>query len=190
MIHLQNRNLIASQYREAGAAFSLIEIVLAVGIIAICLLAILGLLPTGLRTHRDAREEAQATSALAMVATATESLTFTSRSTGNPTWEFPAYFSTDATKLNVWVTQSAWERAFFIDEGGLIIPASDNTTTRRQTLYVKVYPPQIEGQPVRIYAAVAWPYKASDTTATTAATMTGREGFLDTLVAFTPKSSF
>ena len=34
----------------------------------------------------------------------------------------------------------------------MIIAGNDNTTPRRQTLYVKIYPPQVEGQPVQIYA--------------------------------------
>jgi hypothetical protein len=74
-----------------------------------------------------------------------------------------------------------------VSEGGLIIPSADTTTTRRQTLFVKVTPPQVEGQPVKIYAAVAWPYKPTDSSSTTLAQMVGREGFMDTFVAFAPK---
>lgn len=180
--------------RIHAAGFSMVEIALAVGIMGFCLVAVLGLLPTGMNTQRSAQEEARAASALEMVASAAESLRFTSRSSGNATWAFPNYFSDNPDPANnpsvVWVSQGPWNVTFFVSEGGLIIPTNDTTTAKRQTLYIKVYPPQVEGQPVQIYAALAWPYKGSDTTTTTPAQMAGRQGFSDSVVAYTPSSSF
>lgn len=166
---------------------------LAIGLLAFCLIAVIGLLPTGLNTFQLAKEESRATSALSMVNSAVRSLhpsTSGGASAGNPTWAFPTYFSDNPDPLGtptiVWVTQAPWHFTFFISEGGTIIPTSDATTPRRQTLYVSVYPPQSISQPVRVYAAVAWPYKPSDTTATDPTMMAGREGFIDTVSAFTP----
>jgi uncharacterized protein (TIGR02598 family) len=167
----------------------MIELALAIGVFGFCLLAVVGLLPTGLNTQRFSQEQSRAGSALDMVYSAAQSLQFTGRTSGNATWSFPIYFSDSSTAAIVWVSQGAWNYTFFVSDGGLIIPSTDTTTGRRQTLYVKVYPPQIEGQPVQIYAAVAWPYKPTDTSVTTPAQMIGREGFMDTLVAFTPKST-
>ncbi len=48
----------------AGGAFSLIEVVLALGVASFCLMAILGLLPAGLRTNRNAIQQATACSIL------------------------------------------------------------------------------------------------------------------------------
>ena len=172
----------------------MIEVTLAVGIIGFCLVAVIGLLPTGLRTQQDAQEEARAASALNMVASAAESLRFTGRPAGSATWAFPNYFSDDpdpsTSPTEVFVGQTAWNRTFFISEGGLIIPTSDTTTTRRQTLFVRVYPPVIEGRPVTIYAAVTWPYRPTDTNSTTRNQMSGRQGYVDAVVAYTPKAPF
>lgn len=174
--------------------FSLIEVVLAIGVIGFCLLAVVGLLPTGLNGQRSAQEQARATSAINMVASAVESLRFTARDgSGNATWAFPQYFSDNPNPSSnptlVKVTDVPAEYTFFVSDGGLIIPAGDTTSTKRQTLYVKVYPPAIEGRPVQIYAAIAWPYKPSDSNTTTPSQMAGREGFLDSYIAYTPKAS-
>jgi type II secretory pathway pseudopilin PulG len=176
------------------AGFSLIEVTLAVGIIGFCLIAVLGLLPTGLNTYQVAQEESRAGSALDMVASAIESLHPMPRTTVNSTWAFPNYFSNNPDLSNnptvVWVTQNPWNYTFFLSDGGQIIANTDMTTRRRQTLYVRVYPPHAEGQAVQIYAAIAWPYKASDTNTTSPAEMLGRQGFIDTFVAYTPKPSY
>ena len=167
----------------------MIELALSIGVFGFCLLAVVGLLPTGLNTQRLSQEQSRAGSALDMVYSAAQSLRYTGRASGNATWSFPTYFSDSGTAAVVWVSQGAWNYTFYVSDGGLIIPSSDTTTTRRQTLYIKVTPPQIEGQPVKIYAAVAWPYRPTDNSGTTPAQLAGREGFMDTIVAFTPKST-
>ena len=182
------------QANRGTAGFSMIEVTLAVGIIGFCLVAVIGLLPTGLRTQQDAQEEARAASALNMVASAAESLRFIGRPGGDATWAFPNYFSDDPdpsmSRTEVSVRQTAWNKTFFISEGGVIIPTSDATTIRRQTLFVRVYPPATEGRPVTIYAAVAWPYRPTDTNSTTREQMTGRQGYVDAVIAYTPKAPF
>ncbi|MEO6970936.1 MAG: hypothetical protein ABI217_08580 [Chthoniobacterales bacterium] len=175
--------------QSASAGFSMIELALAIGVFGFCLLAVVGLLPIGMKTQRASQEQSRAGSALDMVYSAAQSLRFTDRSSGHPTWAFPSYFSNSSSAFLVWVSQGQYNYTFFVGDGGLIIPDSDTTTQRKQTLYVKVFPPQIEGQPVQIYAALAWPYKPTDNNTTTPDQMTGREGFLDTFVAFNPKAT-
>ena len=46
------------------AAFSLIEVVLALGLTSFCLIALLGLLPVGLHSNQDAIQQAQASAVL------------------------------------------------------------------------------------------------------------------------------
>ncbi len=185
---------------KVRAAFSLIEVALAIGVIGFCLLAVMGLLPTGVNTQQRGQEEARAASALNMVSSAVQSLRRVNKGASSATWAFPNYFSdnpdpaTNPTTLQVGQNDANgnpyWEYAFFIDEGGVIIPTSDTTTPRRQTLYVKVFPPRIEGQAVRVYAAVAWPDKPTDSPSTKPAQMVGRQGFADELVAYSPKATF
>lgn len=45
-------------HNRRHAAFSLVEVVMALGIAAFCLVALLGLMPVGLKTVRDARGDA------------------------------------------------------------------------------------------------------------------------------------
>jgi uncharacterized protein (TIGR02598 family) len=169
-------------------AFSLIEVAVSVGVIAVCLLAVIGLLPAGLSSQQAGREEARAASALSMASSAAESLHSTGANGGNPTWAFPLYFSDDATTARtVYVSQADWELTLFVDEAGLIVPSNDTSTPKRQTLHVVVHPPAIAGEAVRIYAAVAWPYKPTDTAATGLNDLKGRAGFVDTFIAYLPK---
>ena len=45
-------------------AFSLVEITLSLGLLAFCMITLVGLLPAGLRTQEQAQEESRATAAL------------------------------------------------------------------------------------------------------------------------------
>lgn len=62
----------AIEYKAEGlrsrTAFSLIEIVLALGIVAFVLVALVGLLPVGLNTNRDSLEEFEAFNVLQLAA--------------------------------------------------------------------------------------------------------------------------
>lgn len=57
---------LVSKYR--ATAFSLVEMTLALGLSAFCLTAIMGLLPVGLRSSQEAREQTAATGLLSTVA--------------------------------------------------------------------------------------------------------------------------
>lgn len=50
-----------------GAAFSLIEVTLAMGVAAFCLIAVFGLMPVGVQTNRNATSQTAATSIIASV---------------------------------------------------------------------------------------------------------------------------
>src|ERR1700757_678896 len=53
--------------RPSTCAFSLVEVTLALGIAAFCLIAVFGLLPVGLQTNRSATAQGQATNIMAAV---------------------------------------------------------------------------------------------------------------------------
>ena len=57
-----------NKYDHGTEAFSLVEVALALGVAAFCLIAILGLLPIGLKNDRTAFEETAATGILSAVA--------------------------------------------------------------------------------------------------------------------------
>jgi uncharacterized protein (TIGR02598 family) len=52
---------------HAAAAFSLVEVTLALGIAAFCLIAVFGLMPIGVQTNRNATSQTAATGILASV---------------------------------------------------------------------------------------------------------------------------
>ena len=49
------------------AAFSLVEVTLALGIAAVCLIAVIGIIPVGVKTNRDATSQTAATNIMAAV---------------------------------------------------------------------------------------------------------------------------
>lgn len=52
---------------SGAAAFSLVELTLALGVAAFCMIAILGLLPAGVQTNRNATSQTSATNIVAVV---------------------------------------------------------------------------------------------------------------------------
>src|SRR5438105_9667881 len=53
--------------RRSKCAFSLVEVTLALGIAAFCLIAVFGLMPVGVQTNRNATSQTAATSLMAAV---------------------------------------------------------------------------------------------------------------------------
>jgi type II secretory pathway pseudopilin PulG len=53
--------------RQRTSAFSLVEVTLALGIAAFCLIAVSGLLPVGIQTNRNAKSQTRATNLMAAV---------------------------------------------------------------------------------------------------------------------------
>jgi len=56
------------RWNSSGAAFSLVEVTLAIGIAAFCLIAVFGLVPIGVQTNRNATSQTAATNILSSVA--------------------------------------------------------------------------------------------------------------------------
>jgi len=53
--------------RQSTSAFSLVELIIALGVAAFCLIAVFGLIPVGVQTNRNATSQTAATSILANV---------------------------------------------------------------------------------------------------------------------------
>src|SRR5438105_4686137 len=85
----------AAASNSKAAAFSLVEIVLALGVAAFCLIAIVGLMPVGVQTNRNATSQTAATNIMAaIVADLRATPTFNTSST-----EFGITFRTNAPPL-------------------------------------------------------------------------------------------
>jgi len=79
--------------RRYSAAFSLVEIVLALGVAGFCLIAILGLVPAGVQTNRHATSQTAATNIIAAIVA--DLRTTPAAATTSP--EFAITFGTDET---------------------------------------------------------------------------------------------
>ena len=78
---------------SVAAAFSLVEVTLALGIAAFCLIAVFGLLPVGVQTNRNATSQTATTNIMAAVVSDLRATpTFNTTST-----EFGITFGTNAT---------------------------------------------------------------------------------------------
>ena len=76
-----------------AAAFSLVEVVLALGVAAFCLIAVLGLMPAGVQTNRNATSQTAATNIMAAVVA--DLRTTPAAATTSP--QFRITFGTDKT---------------------------------------------------------------------------------------------
>jgi Verrucomicrobium spinosum paralogous family TIGR02598 len=76
-----------------SSAFSLVEVTLAIGIAAFCLIAVFGLMPVGVQTNRNATSQTSATNVIAAVVA-----DLRATPTGNPTSsQFCIPFNRDTT---------------------------------------------------------------------------------------------
>jgi uncharacterized protein (TIGR02598 family) len=177
---------------RSAVAFSLVEVVLALGILAFCLMAVFGLIPTGLNSQRVAEDEARAVTALNMTATAVRSAVLDSRtSDGVATYKLPSFLSehplSDTNNaINVQVGASDQTYRFALKEDGTIRRSDESGAEARQTLYLKVSPPVNATAPIQVYAAVVWPARDTDATITPAE-FKNRAGFLDAFVSYVPR---
>jgi uncharacterized protein (TIGR02598 family) len=76
-----------------AAAFSLVELVLALGVVAFCLYAVFGLMPVGMQTNRNATSQTAATNIIAAIVA--DLRTTSAAATTSP--QFAITFGTDKT---------------------------------------------------------------------------------------------
>ena len=81
------------EYHLQAAAFSLVELVLALGVAAFCLIAVFGLIPVGVQTNRNATSQTAATNIIAAIVA--DLRTTPAAATSSP--QFAITFGTDTT---------------------------------------------------------------------------------------------
>jgi type II secretory pathway pseudopilin PulG len=121
------------------SAFSLVEVVLALGLVSFCLLSVVGLLPVGLKSIKNARTESAAANALNQLADALRNATTNADGSyvaagvfSNITW-IPGSAAPVSTKLNLALngepTNSADSR--LVAQIEILPPSADLTTPGR-----------------------------------------------------------
>ncbi len=129
-------------------AFSLVEVVLALGVVSFALLALIGLLPAGLGVQKSSMNEARSIQVLSQIAQAMQAIR---RDEGSGMLEFPS-------PLEVLdVTPGAVELSLASD-GTL----SNHSTDLRGTIIIEQLPAPA-GSPglLPVYISVAWPASAT-----------------------------
>lgn len=126
--------------------FSLVEVVLALGIAAFALIAIVGLLPVGLKLAQESDEESRAINLVSQIATdrrVSESVE------SSVTYHLPALNGT-AEISNV----------FGVSEDGRYL-GSDYANSRYRVNYILTPPAENRGDPWKLWVRVSWPAQST-----------------------------
>jgi type II secretory pathway pseudopilin PulG len=190
------------------AGFSLVEVIVALGIVAFAFVGLLGIIPSGLSSFRQSVDQARALTALNMVASAVRNSKFDFIASGDANYSFPLFFSDSTTAATnptkFFVRQPDYSLRFYLLEDGTI--SKSGATSAKAVLYLLVDPPGTNGAPagnnmvagpLKINAFVVWPYRpgtgtANDgaslpTTRTALAARIGTRSFLDTVITHYPE---
>jgi len=144
---------------DSPAGFSLVEVTLALGVAAFCLIALLGLLPLGMQTNQTAISQTTAASILSSVVA---DLRVTPKA--NPT--SPQYDITFGTA-----------KLLYVDDQGRVVTSTDPNAAPRCRVTI-TFPTSPEGlfEPTFVSLKISWPALADPATTTPA-------GFVETFAA-------
>ncbi len=88
-------------FPEGGSGFTLIEVILGLGLMTFCLVLVIGLIPVGLKTNKQSRDETDAMSLVQMVAA-------DYRTVGVSTNESPLFKMPALTNLTAEISSTFW----------------------------------------------------------------------------------
>jgi uncharacterized protein (TIGR02598 family) len=134
-----------------AAGFSLVEVTLALGVAAFCLIGLFGLLPLGVQTNQSSSSQTAAASVLSSVVA-----------------DLRATPKTNPTSPQYEITFGAAKILYFDGEGRAVVPANANAIPRyRATI---TFPPSPSGSfaPTFVSLNVSWPALVDPATATPA----------------------
>ena len=131
-------------------AFSLVEVVLALGLISFSLLAVVGLLPVGLKSIKNAREESAAANALNQLADALRNATANASGT----------YTASGVYSNVSWILGVGSNAFSTDLALSGLPVAGAGDTRLKARIELVPPSADRNTPGRARVSIAWPASA------------------------------
>lgn len=176
--------------KPSGNGFSLIEVVLALGIVAFAMLTVIAFLPIGIKSNQISTDETRAANILTLLEAdlRTPSTTGTSQFFGGIK---PPYSMDAATGQSTWngslpsINSLSKDNSTGIQEDGTLLSyTSINPRPRYQVSVIYTYIPSTGSlAPIRARLIVNWP--AMNTTDITKLTSpTAVAGFVETYVAF------
>jgi uncharacterized protein (TIGR02598 family) len=158
------------------SGFSLVEVVLALGIASFALLAVVGLLPVGMKSAQDAREQAAAANVMNSIANTLRCATTTNGS------DFSNSFAAKsvAFKIGNTSTNVAWDA---LDIYG---NHSTNSVSTRFRARLVITPPTSLTTTGSAIISIAWPAQAT-TLAWSGTHWSNAQGTLSTSIQFLPR---
>jgi uncharacterized protein (TIGR02598 family) len=163
---------------HSGSAFSLVEVVLALGIVAFAMLAVVGLLPVGLQAVKNANEEAAAANVVARIsnalrqATAPDGVNYENRFAGTP------------FGYTVGGTAVSYEWPDLDMDAYTAGDAAKRLSAKLEILQTPTINPATPGRAV---ITVAWPAAANPQWDAAAKSWSKAEGSITTAIQFSPK---
>jgi uncharacterized protein (TIGR02598 family) len=149
--------------------FSLVEVVIAIGIVSFAVLAIMGLLPTGLKTVKNSNEQAAAANVACAIAEAIRA--------GSSSWTYDETTNRYDNNINVMLTNLTLEG----------VRASGNADPRFTAVVVFSSAPTIAPPPASLGSAmisVAWPSGARPNPANGSPNWSGSDGAVTVGIQF------
>lgn len=140
-----------SRRRYHAAGFSLVEMTLALGVAAFCLIGLFGLLPLGVQTNQSSISQTAAASVLSSIVA-----------------DLRATPKTNPTSLQYEITFGAAKILYFDGEGRAVVPANANAIPRYRVTIT--FPPSPTGSfaPTFVTLKVSWPALVDPATSTPA----------------------
>lgn len=177
-----NLNSFAAAKSQCG--FSLIEVTIALGITAFCLVPIIGMLPVGLRSLKNSTEQAAAAAIVNQIA-----ITIRNASSENGQ-DFVGYFAGDAQTGKI-VSYKAGSGSASLNLGMLALSGSPTAISfdQRFKTQVTILPPSAADPLGTAIISVAWPAASNPTwNASTNKWDNKAEGSVTTAVKFAPRT--
>ena len=138
-----------SRSPQTVRGFSLIEVTLSLGIIAFALVAVMGLLPAGLNSQKDAADQSRGVQALNDITQAVRGI-----------YDDGGTLKFTPPLQNLSVAPSGAETSFALMENGTLANPSVNTLERRGTVFINQLP-VVANAPRAVFISVAWPHTAT-----------------------------
>lgn len=152
---------------SAAAAFSLVEVTLALGIAAFCLIAVVGIIPVGVQTNRNATSQTAATNIMAAVIADVRATPKTSTTSVQFGISIPSSGTNGAAPTcqpcaGCWVAQT---QAFYFDSQGQAVIAANS---RYRLSVTSVQNPTATASAGAVFMAfkVTWPASTDPCTTT------------------------
>jgi Tfp pilus assembly protein PilV len=159
------------------SAFSLTEVVIALGVVSFALIAIFGLLPVGLKTVKNANEQAAAANLLGAIADAVRNASTNASAT--------TYSNSIAGQGIGYILGSTNPTTNTLNN--LTLEGASNSISARLKAVVVISPPANIMTNGRALISVAWPATASNSGSISNLTWSRADGFVTSGIQFLPK---